>query len=452
MNRLLEHQTSLTRRQSSTAMKRFAITLLAVAGLIVSSNAADWPQWRGPNRGGVWNESGILQSFPQGGLKVRWRVPVGPGWSSPVVAQGRVYVTDSELTRPRARERIHCFQEASGEMLWTHAYKVDYPEWVFAQAQGGGPRATPIVEAGRIYALGGLGHLCCLDARDGEVLWTRNLAADYQVRAFDGATASPLIEANLLVVCVGGKPNACVVALDTNSGQEAWRALDEPPGYSSPIVISAGGTRQLIVWTGASVTSLNPATGQPYWREKFVTVTEYAVSTPVQFDDLLLVGGLMFKLDADKPAASVLWPESTSSARRVLSNVSTALIRDEHLYSARSSGHLVCLDLRTGRQLWETDRVTGIQSGANIQLTANGDSVLLFNDRGELIRARFTPGGYDEISRVALLEPTSPFGNRKVAWPPPAYANRHVFARNDKELVCASLAEPPVSPGDLRAP
>ena len=417
------------------------IFFVAIVSLFATmARADDWPQWRGPNRDGVWNETGILQTFPQGGLKVRWRVPVGPGWSSPVVAQGRVYVSDSELTRPQARECIHCFDEASGKPLWTHTYEVNYPEWAFEQAQGGGPRATPIVEAGRVYALGGLGHLCCLDARTGEAVWKRNLAADYQVQEFTGITASPLIEGNRLVVCIGGKPAAGVVAFEKDTGKEAWRALNEKPSYSSPIVITAGGARQLIVWTAASVTSLNPTTGQPYWREKFVTVTEYAVSTPVHSDDLLLVGGLMFKLDPDKPAASVLWPESRATARRVLSNVSTAMIRDGHLYSARSSGHLVRLDARSGRQLWETDKATGLQSGAAIHLTANGDSTLLFNDRGELIRARLTPAGYEEISRVALIEPTSSFANRKVAWPPPAFANRHVFARSDRELICASLA------------
>jgi outer membrane protein assembly factor BamB len=416
----------------------FAATIGLFATMV---QADDWPQWRGPNRDGLWNETGILQTFPQGGLNVRWRVPVGPGWSSPIVAEGRVYVTDSELVRPKARERIHCFDEASGEVLWTHAYEVDYAEWVYGEGQGGGPRSTPIVEGGRIYALGGLGHLCCLDGRTGAVIWQRNLAADYQVREFTGTTASPLVEGNLLIASIGGKPAACVVAFDKGTGKEVWHALKEPPGYSSPLVISAGGTRQFIIWTGASVTSLDPATGQSFWRERFVTATEYAVSTPIQSDDRLLVGGLMLQLAADKPAATVLWPENTSSKGRILSNVATALLRDGHVYSARSSGHLVCLDAQSGRQIWETDKVTGLQSGASIQLTANGGSMLLFNDRGELIRAHLTPAGYDEISRVALIEPTSPFGNRKVAWPPPAYANHHVFVRNDRELICASLAE-----------
>jgi hypothetical protein len=126
-----------------------------------------------------------------------------------------------------------------------------------------------------------------------------------------------------------------------------------------------------------------------------------------------------------------------------LSHTSTALLQGDYLYSAKSSGVLVCLEASTGKQVWESTTVTDLKNGASIHLTANGGSVLLYTDRGELIRAQLTCRGYQEVSRVALLKPTMPFGDRKVAWPPPAYANGHIFARNGKELVCASLAASP---------
>src|SRR5262249_49188279 len=148
----------------------------------------------------------------------------------------------------------------------------------------------------------------------------------------------------------------------------------------------------------------------------------------------------MFQLDADKPAATVLWPKSKAPSRRIFSHTSTALFRCDHLFTARSSGELICVEAATGKQVWESARVTDLKNGASIHLTQNGASVLLSTDRGELIRARLTPEGYQEVSRVALLEPTFPFAGRKVAWSPPAFANRHVFARNGKELICASLA------------
>ena len=191
------------------------------------------------------------------------------------------------------------------------------------------------------------------------------------------------------------------------------------------------------------MTSLDPAAGTTYWRQRLLTSGEYAVSTPVFHKDRLLIGGLMFQLDPDKPAAKVLWPDSKAPSRRIFSHTSTALFRGDHLFSAKSSGELICLKAATGEQVWESAKVTDLKNGASIHLTPNGDSVLLYTDRGELIRARLTSRGYKETSRAALLEPTFPFAGRKVAWSPPAYASRHIFARNGKELICASLAVKP---------
>jgi outer membrane protein assembly factor BamB len=401
--------------------------------------AGDWPQWRGPNRDGVCAETGLMESFPAGGLPVRWRVPVGWGFSSPVVADGRVYLADSELMKPRARERLHCLDETTGKSLWTHAYDVAYEEWAFDPAQEIGPVATPIVHRGRVYCLGRTGQLFCLAARNGDVLWQRNLEKDYQV-TFSPGMPSPLIEGDLLILFIGGKPDACVVALQQETGKEVWKSLDETLTFSSPIVVSSGGKQQLIVWTQESVTSLDPATGTTYWRQRLMTSSEYAVSTPVFDKDRLLIGGLMFRLDSDRPSAVVLWPKSNAPARRIFSHTSTALLQGDYLFSARSTGEFVCVDARTGEQIWETGTVTDLKNGASIHLTQNGDSVLLYTDKGELIRARLAAEGYQEISRVAVLEPTFPFAGRNVAWSPPAFANHHIFARNGKELICESLA------------
>jgi outer membrane protein assembly factor BamB len=289
-----------------------------------------------------------------------------------------------------------------------------------------------------VYTLGRLGHLFCLDAKNGDVLWQRDLGQDYEV-GFAPGTPSPLIEGDLLILLVGGKPDACVIGLNKDTGEEVWKALDESVTFSSPIVVSSGGKRQLIVWTQESVTSLDPAAGTTYWRQRLLTSGDYAVSTPVFYKDRLLIGGLMFQLGADEPGATVLWPESRAPARRILSHTSTALFSGDYLFSAKSSGHLVCLEANTGNQVWESSEVTDLINGASIHLTLNGDSVLLYTDRGELIRARLTDEGYEEISRASVLTPTFPFGGRNVAWAAPAYANGHIFARSGKELVCASL-------------
>jgi outer membrane protein assembly factor BamB len=424
--------------KSRASQSRLAgIALLLAVGAM---QAEDWPQFRGPNRDGVWNETGLLKTFPADGLKIRWRAPVGGGWSSPVVAKGRVYLADSLLAKPAAKERVLCLDAATGKPLWTFAYDVTYSEWAFVPGQGGGPTATPVVEAGKVFTVGINGHVHCLDARTGAVRWERNLQKSYEVRDHS-CRPSPLIEGNLLIVFTGAKPNACVLALDKRTGKEIWKALNEPASSSSPFVVTGGGKRQLIVWTDASVTSLNPATGEVWWREPMVTSGNDSIPTPVVQKNRLLISGLMFVLDDKQPIATVLWPTNRVASKRLLSNTSSPILRGDHIYSAKSSGELACLEAGTGALVWRTNTVTGLKSGASIHLTLTPDAMFLFTDEGNLIRAQVTPEGYRELSRSHLIESTTPFGGHSFAWSPPAYANRHVFARNEKEMVCASLAD-----------
>lgn len=405
--------------------------------LALAARAEDWPQWRGKNRDGIWNETGIMESFPAGGLKIAWRAPVGGGFSSPVVAEGRVYLTDAQVARPKARERVLCFDARTGKNLWTHSYEVDYAEWAFDPKNPFGPRPTPIVSGGRVFALGAKGRLICFEAHDGKVLWEKNLENKSVDSAF---TPSPLIESNLLILVLdGGPPGACVVALDKDSGREVWRALDAVPTMSSPIVVTAAGKRQLIVWTQGAVSALDPATGKVYWREQHTGSGTYAIPTPVASGDLLLVNGVMFKLDSEKPGASVLWPDRRPPARQTISDTSTAMFKGDHVFTCNLASELACIEARSGQIVWATNQVTDARSGGSIHITAQGRSALLFTDKGELIRAELTAAGYKEISRSALLQPTYPFGERKMAWTPPAYADGRVFARSDEELVCASL-------------
>jgi len=425
------------RRQRAVSVAAF---LLGTTVAIVV-HAADWPQWRGPNRDGVWSESGILESFPADGLQARWRRPVGYGWSSPVVSQGKVFVTDVQLETHPARERVHCFDEATGQDIWTHAYEATYPDWSLEPDHRSPPAATPIVESDRLYTIGGNGHVHCLAAPTGKVVWEKQLEKEFEIPPLS-CRSSPLIERDLLILLIGGKPGACVVALDKKSGKLVWKSLNETVSNSSPIVVAAGGTRQIIVWTGESLTSLVPSTGDINWRERLNTSNNDAIATPVRDKNSLLVSGLMLELQADKASASTLWPKSKAVARRVLSNTSTPLLLGDYVYSAKSSGEFACLDARTGNEIWVTDKVTALKSGASIHIALNGERVWLFTDEGNLILARPGPSGYMELGRTHLLEPTSPFSvsGKMHAWVPPAYANRCVFARNDKEIICVSLA------------
>jgi len=421
------------------------VTLLAILVpvlclFLIAAGAvgSDWPQFRGPNRDGKWNETGILESFPREGLKVRWRQPVAGGWSSPVVVGGRVFVFDVELTPPSARERVHCFDEKTGKVVWVFGYKENYSEWAFVPERGAGPTATPIVEQERIYVVGASGHAHCLDVKTGTVIWEKNIRQEYEVAEMS-CRPSPLIEGSLLIVFTGALPGASVLALDKKTGKEVWKALDDQVSNSSPIIITFAGKRQLIVWSNNGVTSLDPADGHIYWRELMVTSGNDSTATPVFQGSRLLVSGLMMELIGDPPAASFVWPENRVPTKRLLSNTSSPVRHGDYIFSARSSGELVCLEAETGRQVWSTNSVTTPKNGASIHITPQGDGFFLFTDEGTLIRATLSATGYREISRSHLIDPTWPFAGAKFVYAPPAFANRHVFARSEAEVVCASL-------------
>ncbi len=414
-------------------LKKWFFLLLFALPLVLS--AGEWPQWRGLDRDGVWSETGILQTFGADGFKPRWRVSVGEGFSSPVVAEGRVFVTDAPQIKPTTQERVQCFDETTGRRLWERTQAVHYPKTAH-----GGPVATPIVRDGKLYHMGWSGMVRCLDGRTGAQLWEKDLGDRRQ--EFEGV-ASPLLEGNLLIVSFGwkGAGEGTVHALDKNSGAVVWRAIGETATNSSPIVITAGGARQLIVWAGESISSLDPATGAVHWRERVnVNWGVPPVTTPVFEAGHLLVGARMFQLDPKKPAATLLWPKDAGATQRLLSDISTALIRDGHVFSMKTAaGKFVCLDAATGELRWQTEKITENRAGASVHITVNGDSALMFTDRGDLIRARLTATGYEQISRARLIEPTHPTGGRTVAWSPPSFANGRVFVRTDKELICVDL-------------
>jgi outer membrane protein assembly factor BamB len=352
------------------------------------------------------------------------------------VVQGRVFVFDVELTKPTARERVHCFDEKTGKVLWVYAYQEKYGEWTYVPERGAGPTATPIVEGDRIYVVGANGYTHCLDVKTGMLIWEKNIGQEYQVAEMS-CRPSPLIDGSLLIVFTGAKPGASVLALDKPTGKEVWKALDDPVSNSSPSIITAGGKRQLIVWSNSSLASLDPANGQTYWREPMATSGNDSAATPVIQGNRLLVSGLMLDVSADAPR--FCWPENRAPSKRVLSNTSTAVLRGEYIFTARGFGELVCLETGTGRQIWSTNSLTASKNGASINITPQGGGFFLFTDEGNLIRAQLSPAGYREISRAHLIDATWPFGQTKFVYAPPAFANRHVLARSEAEVLCASL-------------
>ena len=447
----------MKRRSGIIALRMFVV--VGALGFLANSvvKAEDWPEIRGKGRLGVWNEVGIIEKFPSSGLKVLWRTPIKAGFSGPAVAGGRVFLMDfTETQRPRGTERALALDEKTGKILWTQEWPADYR----GMSYGIGPRATPTVDGDRVYFAGADGKLVCLDVKTGAVIWKKDYVADYGADrskwAFDwGFASSPIVDDSRLICLVGGKGDAKVVAFDKLTGKEIWRALssDSELGVAQPIIVTAGGARQLIIWYPGAVASLDPVTGKKYWEQPYKVGASMTVATPVLSGSLLFFtnfydGPLMLQLDDKKPAATVVWKGQSDSEIQtdgLHATIATPAIIGDHIYGLCSYGQFRCLIAKTGQRVWETQAVTKerVRWASGI-IVRNGDRLFINNDRGELIIVQPGPDGYHEVSRTPLIKPTSPPGNRRelvnVNWSHPAYANKHIYARNDEEIICASLA------------
>ncbi|MFI5380199.1 MAG: PQQ-binding-like beta-propeller repeat protein [Tepidisphaerales bacterium] len=437
-----------------------SLCLSAMLCVAVMARADDWPQWLGPQRDGVWRETGIVDKLAQADVKYKWRVPVGTGYAGPAVAAGRLYVMDRQLPQGNERdkdpwerhpqdglERVLCLDAATGKQIWVHEYPVRY-----AISYAAGPRTTPTVEATRLYTFGAEGHLKCLEVDTGKVIWEKRVVADEA--PIWGCDAHPLVDGDRLFVYTGDKTNSLKV-FDKNSGKLLWQALaSKEPGYSPPVLVSAGGTRQLIQWIPESLNSLNPETGELYWSLPFGPV-KYGtcIWQPVQHGRYVFIaseqnGGMLVEMAADKPAAKVVWQRGGRPGSRkteALHNLmSTIIITDSNIFGVCKMAEYRCLDLKTGDRIWETFAPTTGELGQTQFPSAftipNGDRYFIANDSGELLVARLSPKGYEEISRAKILEPTNSDSGRKVVWSHPAFAGRCMFWRNDRELVCVDLA------------
>ena len=434
--------------------------MLLVATVGVVLHAEDWPEWRGRGRLGVWNETGILDRFPENGLTATWRTPIHAGYAGPAVARGLVFVTDSQRVKAnQVIERALALDERTGRIVWTHEWQTNYSGLQLVYAIG--PRATPTVDGDRVYVLGTMGNLFALDASTGRVVWQRDFVKDFNASIPSwGITNAPLVDGDRLICVVGGEPDGKVMALDKLNGREIWRALssDTEQGYNQPVIFEAGGVRQLILFHPAGFSSLDPLTGKVYWEIDHRTQMGIVVATPVKSGPYLFFtsqygGARMLRLDDTKPAATLLWggpgeqdPGMTRDTPNTLNSViSTPVIYDGYVYGMDNDGQLRCLDAQTGKQIWKTDAL--LQEHAmygTAFFVRQGDRFFVNNDRGELVIASLSPKGFTELGRTKLIEPTHPYVRRRqapnVLWSHAAYANKHIVIRNDQEIVRYSLA------------
>jgi len=417
----------------------------------IAAHAADWPEWRGAGRQGIWAETGIVERIPETGLRLKWRTAVDAGYSGPAVANGRVFVMDHRRgSGTSATERVLCLDENTGRLLWTREWAADYRGLDYSN----GPRATPTVDGDRVYVLGAMGSLRCLRARDGSELWSADFVRDFgTVVPAWGMSGAPLVVDSKLIAIAGGQGKSKVVAFEKLTGRVLWRALssdDSEPGYSQPILIRQG-RPQVVVWHATALSALDPASGELLWSQPFRVTMNTPIATPAWNAPHLLVSGFfdgsrMMELSTTG-VARLAWSSAAGNeikSDKLHSLMSQPIIDGDHIYGICSYGQLRCLRRDNGERVWETQAVTVEKArNASAWMIRNENRVLILNDRGELIIARLTPAGYHELGRTKVIDPTSQPGARRelsaVVWSHPAFANRHMIVRNDREIVRLSL-------------
>jgi outer membrane protein assembly factor BamB len=443
------------------------VWLVGVVATALSASpgvADEWPQWLGPKRDALWAEKGLVTTFPKDGPPVVWRKPIGEGYAGPAVAGGKLFVMDRVKTEPDPKnpppkgtqtgsERVVCLNAADGKPVWTHSYDCPY----FNVSYPSGPRTTPVVDGERVYTLGTMGDLLCLKVADGKVVWSKNFPKDYKAPTPAwGWSAHLLVDGENLIALVGGEGQA-VVAFDKATGREKWKVLTTKEiCYSPPVVTEAGGKRQLIVWVSEAVYGLNPETGAEYWKHKHpdgVEVARPAVSiiTPKRAGDKLIVssyyhGTLCLTLDKDKPDAKVAWRSKNSYPKPIdgLNAVMTSLlVKDGHVYGVAGMGEIICQKLDTGEVVRTGTEIFG-EKGAfcgSVFWVDAGEAVYGLTDQGDLVVLKLSPEKCEVLASAHALEPTHAAKGRRAVWSHPAFADKRVYLKNDKEIVCVSLAK-----------
>jgi outer membrane protein assembly factor BamB len=421
-------------------MPRFFFAVLFLS-LAASARAEDWPQWLGPRRDG----STLKDVKPwQGQLKVVWRQPVGEGNSSPVVVGGSVYLHSKK--KNANEEVIEEFAAADGKPGWN----TGYPRGPGFYLYGNGPRATPTIAGGQLYTFGITGILSCYDLKAKKQLWQVDTIKEFKApKLFFGASCSPLIEGDHVLVNVGAK-GASIVAFHKDSGNVVWKKLDDPASYAAPYAFGQGDQRQAVFLTGENVVSLSPKHGTVFWQYPFKDKANESSTTPVLVpklqlgnDGLLLVassvtkGSVGLKLDSDgqKPKATKLWFN-----QKLACYFSTPVAVGDQLYMVNGlpgkkpgeffgSAILRCVDAKNGNPLWEGPKVGTFHAS----LIRTGDNkLLLLEEGGDLVLVEPNAKAFKEVARSKICGST---------WSHAAISAGRLYIRDAKELICVELPQ-----------
>lgn len=442
---------------SNVLIVLFLLLLISSVSCLNKGNSKeDWPQFMGPDRDGTWHLDVKKDTLLPGDLSKIWEINIGSGYSGPTIAKGRVYLMDHYRDNG-SFERVSCFDAETGMTLWSFSYEcsynVGYPT---------GPRASVTIDKDRAYSLGTMGELYCLNAKSGEVIW--HIDGQQELNSsipIWGLAASPLVYGKILILHIGGTPDACIVGLDKYTGEEIWRSVNDDASYSSPIMINRAGRDILVCWTGNFLSGLNPESGEIYWQLPFYRKDNIcSISIPVVDWPYIFLnnydGSLLVELNDEIMDAKIIWeqkgrPEKSTDGTGgeveieigLNSMISAPVIKDNYVYGVDFFGDVRCLDLATGRRIWNDKGIVPDGRFVNAHLIKQGDRTWAFNEKGELILCKFSPEGYKDLGRAKIIDPfrVSPNPRGGVNWAFPAFSGRRIYARSDNKLVCYELKD-----------
>lgn len=379
------------------------------------------PDFRGPNGDGRYDETPIRTNWPGAGLPLVWKQPIGLGYASFVVAEGRAFTIEQR----RHQEVASAYDVESGRELWTHGW-----EGEFTEVMGGdGPRATPAYHEGRVYALGALGELRCLEAHTGSLVWRRNILEDNGAANLDwGMAASPLVVDDKVIVLPGGPDGKSVAAYNRLTGAPVWTSLDDQQAYTSPMLVTLAGVRQILVVSATRAMGLTVDEGRLLWEYPWVTQQGINVAQPLLLgNDRVFMsagyghGAAVFEVtrNDNRWSTRAVWQNT-----RMKNKFSSSVLYRGYIFGL-DEAILACLDAETGELKWKGGRY------GYGQILLAGDHVIVLAEDGDLALVRATPERYDELARSSAISGKT--------WNYPVIVNGRLLVRNLREMAAFDI-------------
>jgi outer membrane protein assembly factor BamB len=372
--------------------------LLLLSAAFFSAGADEWPQWRGPHRDGVFSAADAPASWPEH-LQVRWKITVGEGHASPILAGGRIFV----FTRREGKEIASSIDPASGKVLWQESYPAPFTMHPAAVRHGEGPKSTPVFHDGKLFTFGISGMLTCWDGATGAVPWRKEFQYREKWPLF-GTAMSPIVDHGLLIAHVGGNDDGALTAFDAGSGDVKWQWKGDGPAYASPIVADFGGTRQVITETQNNIVGVSASTGQLLWKIPFTTEYLQNIPSPLVYHDVVILSGLGQGLFAVRPTAK----DGKWSAETVWRNADVSMYMSSPVlegdlvfgFSHYKKGQFFCVDARTGATKWTSPA----RQGDNAAVLIGGGNLILLKDDAQLIIAKAGGAGFEPLRNYTVAD------------------------------------------------